>query len=987
MRISTNILGCSAILILWFIILTSNFFEITASSNPKNPEYDLKTDYTFDYESDDIVDIASPEKLLNKPEDVEENEIPSPPLTPVATAPGIITTRNFIYNERAKVTINSNYVNLVKPFDTTNLDELMSNLTHVETEHQGICLKMASLISESKYLSFGSYQKDHKNAAKFCSRRGMKLPEAHDFSETLELLGFMARHGFSEIHSGATYSRSRKNLVYSDGTIASSNIHICDSPPHEPTDITYWYYYNEQLKDAPNSFTITPQNTLRLCTNTHEMLPVVCMRESQIDNTTKQNLEFCNAKTLDISAAVSPLKRTIFTLNESVHPNLTDSTDSENFDQRSGTRSQARTKRHFQQLFTPLNTLDVMPNLAPFNFTRGTTKSKAKRKNITRPKRAIASGHLFLSFMSLVISLITYLSTTAGSAESATKIGTLKINTQTIAGEIDNLTRNVFHALDHAQEQQFLQAASQSTYSTFLRILLTLQDSITNFQSTIQSVIYNQISPQLLSSSQLQAINSEILGRTGTPINFDRSTYMVKPVILEGSLAVQISIPLDSTQKHARLYELQPYPFFSKNQKYLPVCDTQFVAFYEHDNSYNILSNDEYNHCKTHPSFCVARSPKYSALVPNCGTSEIFERNDHPELKHIRASDDSPFFHTSTNLTIFAVKEDTKIHFHCKHIKRVGPDMVRTLRNRGNFTNVNNCRFNTDFMSNDAPTPILLDEKATAISSQFPLPGPQIFHFPDNPIKHNIPLTNVTNKLINYDQVNPTLMNNHWDFKHVILITILCMATLFIIVKCCILKGKTYLRRVLANFATSQTNQDFAQNVSYQTASKSSPPRNICMDPRALEMAQYHLTHRSDPNLLETDMDDMVIVSRKQPKSPRLPTYSHQGEYAKQLSSPPTGPFFIQVTPKQNRKKIPESCMTNQPSVEAEIHTSGKQTPHAKTNIQTKLDPRQELQQDLIAANILDRASEDSANLPPPPQNQIGPIASEVLNGKLYMDP
>ena len=94
-------------------------------------------------------------------------------------------------------------------------------------------------------------------------------------------------------------------------------------------------------------------------------------------------------------------------------------------------------------------------------------------------------------------------------------------------------------ALDMVQEQEFLVDSRQSFNQSFLRIIMTLQDSQLEFTSTTQSVQYNMVTYKLISGAQLAQINQAILAETGNKISFKKSQFHVRPVHVKKRLGVR----------------------------------------------------------------------------------------------------------------------------------------------------------------------------------------------------------------------------------------------------------------------------------------------------------------------------------------------------------------------------------------------------------------------------------------------------------------
>ena len=130
-------------------------------------------------------------------------------------------------------------------------------------------------------------------------------------------------------------------------------------------------------------------------------------------------------------------------------------------------------------------------------------------------------------------------------------------------------------------------------------------------------------------------------------------------------------------------------------------------------------------------------------------------------MEHDPAQDQAPFFLTTNKLTLFAVDGVTDITFDCEHIHKAGPDLRKTLEQRGNFTIPDGCAFSTDLMQFANPISHVLDPKAAPITTMFQANTPAVYNFPNEPFKANIKVRNVTSRLLSKN--NPTNQaSNHY---------------------------------------------------------------------------------------------------------------------------------------------------------------------------------------------------------------------------------
>ena len=95
-----------------------------------------------------------------------------------------------------------------------------------------------------------------------------------------------------------------------------------------------------------------------------------------------------------------------------------------------------------------------------------------------------------------------------------------------------------------------------------------------------------------------------------------------------------------------------------------------------------------------------------------------------------KSQDDTPFFFTFGHTTIYAVDSEERVSFHCDHVDVVGDDSRLLLQGRGNFTNINDCIFETVTDVYSPGIQVKLDHHASPITTAFDAPDVGIELFP-----------------------------------------------------------------------------------------------------------------------------------------------------------------------------------------------------------------------------------------------------------------
>ena len=601
-------------------------------------------------------------------------------------------TQDLIFLDDDRVLINTDHLKMYKGFDISDLAEVVGETETLKERHALECSRISKLLNDDSSFEYFRISADHQRAKELCAAKSMILPYASNRFVAEELQAFMNLHNFTEVHAGVHFNKAKTTIADDQfGAEVLKSIEFCGDAPGKVRDIVKHHGFDGRNNDKPFSYFITSRRGLQLCVNKEEFLPVVCAKRYEghmghFNSYTK----LCDSHMKDIANTLGPLKEAVTDLQNTINP------------------SQDNAKH--------ISLMD---------------------RYVIRNKRAIFA-YSFFTIISIVLSVATYLRLSAVHVHHTNEMGRIALKSNNVAAHLESLKNGTYTILDDIQRFDFLRDNEITMYTTFVRMLSALQDSIIVFHDSLNSIKYNQLTSQILSDSEIKKIDEAIMSSTGNRVVPDKAKYTVRPVLIDNKLAVEISIPILDKSREARLYEVRHFPRYINGTKTVPVCDTKYLAIYEHESSYNLLTANEYNICKNNLGPCTAQTPKYSEIIENCATSQYFARKEHSRVRHVKAQDQAPFYLSTGHLTVYAVDENVRVTFHCPHIHQPGPDMVIELNGRGNFTTPGGCTFKTDFMSFRNPSSHLLSSPSSSIRAPFPLSSPDINTFPTEPVIFNI---------------------------------------------------------------------------------------------------------------------------------------------------------------------------------------------------------------------------------------------------------
>ena len=184
-------------------------------------------------------------------------------------------------------------------------------------------------------------------------------------------------------------------------------------------------------------------------------------------------------------------------------------------------------------------------------------------------ERTKRGAFLFIvSAFSLVASVLTLMASSATDTTVRNTYDPLKVDTANVDVAMKNLDRDVHLTLSQVQTVSYQAQAEIAAYNAYLRILMSLQDNILSFQATIQALTYGQVTSQIISPVDIDILSNKL--HIGGNMRLSRipRDYIVNPVNVNGSVAIQIDIPVVTKEKLVTLFSIEKYPMFQDQLKY-----------------------------------------------------------------------------------------------------------------------------------------------------------------------------------------------------------------------------------------------------------------------------------------------------------------------------------------------------------------------------------------------------------------------------------
>ena len=644
-----------------------------------------------------------------------------------------VITNNFLFIAEKTTYVNADYISITRRINFTNLDHLLTQIAYIAQEHGKSCthLNGYTIDTEAQWVKILTRQMNERDAFRACMDEGYFLPEVHNLEDKQTLEAFMKKHGVERVFAGVEYNSQRDDVVFNSNqeTAIIPHMPICAN-----NVVKDWRspVYKAEWINQPWTY-LLHQGTLTLCphTDSFKEFPVCYKRASSVNhNNSITDGEICKHRQQDIETTLVEVDYAIKRLKESVDP------------------------------------------------TKPYTHTNEARPRLKREVVAL------IAIVGALIGLAASCTALAAVAQERPNydqpIEDLSLNTKTVATAFDDLQADLKVYLNQQQTYDLKVREEDVLYSAFLRIVMTLQDNIIIFQNMITALQYDMVTPDLLSQSEVEEMADDIRRKDQVEIDPSLSNYHVQPVIVNGTLAIEINIPVLEQHKQATLFTVHPYPTFNDNRtKVTPDCSVEHIAVYRHSSDYTVPTDMEAEQCIDKRGTCTINSPRLLSTIDNCAAKEFF---GYSVVASIKSTDNSAFFLNVNNTIYYSVPNPTVGFLYCFGNK-AGPDNKMELVGKGQFKIPPGCRFESHQYGAkfDPPKELHISHRLQQlkiglhIGEADPTHGKQVRVDIDKFMVHNI-----TDRLIEISKPKHTSM---WYTYLMPIGTIL--VTVFVLICCC----------------------------------------------------------------------------------------------------------------------------------------------------------------------------------------------------------
>jgi len=560
---------------------------------------------------------------------------------------------------------------------------------------------------------------------------GYYLPEVHTLEDKETLEAFMKKHAIHRTFAGVEYNAQRDDVVFNSNQKAALIPYIPFCAQNVVKDWRSPAYKAEWI-NSPWTY-LMHDGKLTLCPHedSFEEFPVCYKRASSTThNDSITDGEICKHRQKDIETTLLEVDYAIRKLKESVDPSK------------------------------------------PYTHTNGA--------HIRHKREVMALIAIVAGLISLAASCTALAAVAQERPNYDQPIEDLSINTKTVATAFDDLQADLKVYFNQQQTYDLKVREEDVLYSAFLRIVMTLQDNIIIFQNTITALQYDMVTPDLLSQTEVAKMAKDIREKDHVEIDPQLSNYHVQPVIINGTLAIEINIPVLEREKQATLFSIHAYPTFSDNKtKVIPDCDVEHIAVYRHSSDYTVPTAVEAEQCVDNRGKCSVKSPRLLSTIDNCAAKEFF---GYSVANNIKSTDNSAFFLNVNDTIYYSVPNPTTGFLYCFG-NRAGPDNKLALSGKGQFRIPPGCRFeNHQYGAKyDPPKELHISHRLKQIEPTFTIGDVDTTHGKRiDPSIKDLMVRNITDRLIEIATPKHTSM---WYTYLMPIGTIL--GTVIVLIFCC----------------------------------------------------------------------------------------------------------------------------------------------------------------------------------------------------------
>ena len=194
---------------------------------------------------------------------------------------------------------------------------------------------------------------------------------------------------------------------------------------------------------------------------------------------------------------------------------------------------------------------------------------------------------------------------------------------------------------------------------------LMIADTLAKHANILTTLAAGNISPYLLSETELQNLADQFYHSKGVSISTDMSLIRAKITPNENGLIFTFTIPIIDTTNIFRFFTITPLPYYFLNQTYIAEIDTNHIAISNQGSDYIKLTPEEFESCTSPKKTCTLTSLTTPlSSTSSCVITTYTTKNLTCDLKEVEQIQ-TPQFFIEGNHTWYSVPRSLKLYVRC----------------------------------------------------------------------------------------------------------------------------------------------------------------------------------------------------------------------------------------------------------------------------------------------------------------------------------
>jgi len=588
---------------------------------------------------------------------------------------GIRMTENAAFVKRSDVTLNPNYVTITRAIDTSGWRHTTTVMHEVLEAHNNVCKTYKDLAKPAtthKHYMALYLGKPGTLASQLCHDHGMLLPEIRDFQEYHILQQAMKKFNLTTVPAGIhTGFDDAKYIPHFDSDNAIAE-HVIFEDEQVCLHKYYYYWSEHQTPDIYENYiwmythlnddklTVCPDQHVRenvgwiLCINPNKEEPG---NQGKMAAMIASNLDRCNKDNFRMATDLSQLNAVITSANK--EPGSYTKWDSNILN---NTYSPLIRDKRYVELMLPL--LKYLPNVLDLG---------ARVINYFTTEKTMDKLRIMYNVQDA-------------------RISALELHTPMLYKRINDIEEQLPTLITAMRQIQFNLATSITELdikALFRELQNGLYNNVFSYGLALNLANAGIMTDTLLPQKDLLDIQE--IFKIDHNVDIITDITAINPFLSygQGSINITYAFPIKSPERKATIYSMHPIPSFSGNMRITPLMEHEFLAFTRTGSYFTPLTLTEASQCMAQPNQCNAARPLTKPKTDMCGIGEFFGLPS--TCTYLETADDSPFFLTFANTTIFSVPHPTKIYTHCPSALAAGPELVSLIEAKGFISTENSC--------------------------------------------------------------------------------------------------------------------------------------------------------------------------------------------------------------------------------------------------------------------------------------------------------